>query len=32
VMAVVVAGGLVRPDDPIQVELPPAPHRPLLPV
>ena len=32
VMAVVVAGGEVRPGDPIRVELPPAPHRPLAPV
>ena len=32
VMAVVVAGGLVRPDDAVSVELPPAPHRPLGPV
>jgi MOSC domain-containing protein YiiM len=29
VMAVVVIGGEVRPDDPIRVELPPEPHRPL---
>jgi MOSC domain-containing protein YiiM len=29
VMAVVVAGGEVRPGDAIGVELPPAPHRPL---
>jgi MOSC domain-containing protein YiiM len=29
VMAVVVAGGEVRPGDAIRVELPPAPHRPL---
>jgi sugar phosphate isomerase/epimerase len=32
VMGVVVAGGEVRPGDPIRVELPPAPHRPLAPV
>lgn len=32
VMAVVVAGGEVRPGDPIRLELPPAPHRPLEPV
>jgi MOSC domain-containing protein YiiM len=32
VMAVVVAEGLVRPGDPIAVELPPPPHRPLEPV
>ena len=29
VMSVVVAGGDVRPGDPIRVELPPEPHRPL---
>lgn len=29
VMAVVLSGGEVRPGDPIRVELPPAPHRPL---
>jgi hypothetical protein len=29
VMAVVVTGGEVRPSDPITVELPPLPHRPL---
>ena len=32
VMAVVLAGGPVRPNDPIRVELPPEPHRPLAPV
>lgn len=32
VMGVVLAGGEVRPGDPIRVELPPAPHRPLEPV
>lgn len=32
VMAIVVTGGEVRPGDPIAVELPPAPHRPLEPV
>jgi MOSC domain-containing protein YiiM len=32
VMAVVVSGGDVRPGDPIHVELPPAPFRPLEPV
>lgn len=32
IMAVVHSGGLVRPDDQIEVELPPAPHRPLEPV
>ncbi|MGH3716990.1 MAG: MOSC domain-containing protein [Micromonosporaceae bacterium] len=29
VMGVVLTGGEVRPGDPIQVELPPEPHRPL---
>lgn len=32
IMAVVLAGGDVRPGDPIRVELPPEPHRPLKPV
>ncbi len=32
VMAVVLAGGDVRPGDPVRVELPPGPHRPLVPV
>jgi MOSC domain-containing protein YiiM len=32
VMAIVVAGGEVRPGDPITVELPPEPHRSLEPV
>lgn len=32
VMAVVLAGGDVRPGDPIAVELPPPPHVPLEPV
>jgi MOSC domain-containing protein YiiM len=32
VMGVVVEGGEVRPGDPIRVELPPEPHRPLEPV
>jgi MOSC domain-containing protein YiiM len=32
VMAVVVAGGVVRPGDAIIVELPPTPHQPLAPV
>ncbi|MCT2293577.1 MOSC domain-containing protein [Janibacter hoylei] len=32
VMAVVEVGGLVRPDDPIRVELPEPPHAPLTPV
>ncbi|HET7234678.1 MAG TPA: MOSC domain-containing protein [Longimicrobium sp.] len=29
IMAVVIAGGEVRPGDPVRVELPPEPHRPL---
>jgi hypothetical protein len=32
VMGVVLTGGEVRPGDPIGVELPPEPHRPLQPV
>jgi MOSC domain-containing protein YiiM len=32
VMAIVVEGGIVREGDPIGVELPPPPHRPLAPV
>ena len=32
VMGIVLAGGEVRPGDPIRVELPPEPHRPLAPV
>ncbi|MBA3945667.1 MAG: MOSC domain-containing protein [Herpetosiphonaceae bacterium] len=32
VMAVVVTGGVVHPEDVISVALPPAPHRPLEPV
>jgi MOSC domain-containing protein YiiM len=32
VMGVVIAGGQVRPGDPIAVELPPSPHRALGPV
>ena len=32
VMSIVVSGGEVRPGDPIRVELPPEPHRPLVPV
>ena len=32
IMAVVLVGGDVRPGDPIHVELPPEPHRPLKPV
>jgi MOSC domain-containing protein YiiM len=31
-MGVVIAGGEVCPGDPIRVELPPRPHRPLAPV
>ncbi len=29
VMAIVLAGGAVQPGDPVRVELPPEPHRPL---
>lgn len=32
IMGVVLAGGDVRPGDPIRVELPPGPHAPLEPV
>jgi MOSC domain-containing protein YiiM len=32
VMGIVVAGGQVRPGDPIEIDLPPAPHQPLQPV
>ncbi|HKT38633.1 MAG TPA: MOSC domain-containing protein, partial [Ktedonobacterales bacterium] len=32
VMAVVITGGVVRPDDTITVELLPPPHQPLQPV
>lgn len=32
IMGIVLAGGEVRPSDPIRVELPPEPHRPLEPV
>jgi MOSC domain-containing protein YiiM len=32
IMAVVLAGGEVRPGDPIRIELPEGPHRPLQPV
>ena len=32
VMAVVLVGGVVRPNDTITVELPPEPHQPLQPV
>jgi MOSC domain-containing protein YiiM len=31
-MAIVLADGDIRPGDPIRVELPPEPHRPLAPV
>jgi MOSC domain-containing protein YiiM len=32
VMAIVTSGGVVRPDDPIRVALPPQPYQPLGPV
>jgi MOSC domain len=32
VMAIVLEGGEVRPGDPVRIELPPEPHRPLEPV
>jgi MOSC domain-containing protein YiiM len=32
IMAIVLEDGTVKPGDPIRVELPPAPHRPLEPV
>ena len=32
VMGIVLAGGEIRPGDPIRIELPPEPHRPLEPV
>jgi MOSC domain-containing protein YiiM len=32
VMGIVLVSGDVRPNDPIHVELPPEPHRPLEPV
>jgi MOSC domain-containing protein YiiM len=32
IMAVVIAGGEVRPGDPIEIELPPEPRHPLTPV
>jgi MOSC domain-containing protein YiiM len=32
IMGIVISGGEVRPGDPIRVELPPQPHRPLAPV
>jgi MOSC domain-containing protein YiiM len=32
IMSIVLHGGLVHPGDPVRVELPPLPHRPLDPV
>ncbi|MBN9386793.1 MAG: MOSC domain-containing protein [Chloroflexi bacterium] len=32
VMTIVITGGVVRPGDPITIELPPEPHKPLEPV
>ena len=32
IMTIVLAGGEVRPGDPVAVDLPPKPHRPLAPV
>jgi len=32
IMGVVISGGEVRPGDPIRIEMPPQPHRPLAPV
>ena len=32
VMGIVLTAGVVRPGDPIAIELPPAPHQPLAPV
>jgi MOSC domain-containing protein YiiM len=32
IMAIVLAGGTVHPNDPVRIELPPAPHLPLGPV
>jgi MOSC domain-containing protein YiiM len=32
VMSIVLQGGLVRPNDPIRIQLPPGPHLPLGPV
>ena len=32
VMGIVISGGDVRPGDPVRIEWPPAPHRPLQPV
>lgn len=32
IMGVVISGGDIRPDDEIQVEFPPEPHQPLVPV
>ena len=30
IMAIVLRGGIIHPDDPIQITLPPLPHRPLI--
>ena len=32
VMAIVITGGVIRPDDPVEVMLPAEPHSPLVPV
>jgi MOSC domain-containing protein YiiM len=32
VMSIVLSGGDVRPEDPVRIELPAMPHRPLQPV
>jgi MOSC domain-containing protein YiiM len=32
VMSIVLKGGEIRPGDPVAIELPPPPHRPLVPV
>jgi MOSC domain-containing protein YiiM len=32
IMAIVVEGGIIKPGDAIQVELPPEPHRPVQPL
>ncbi len=32
IMGIVLADGIIRPNDPIRIELPPLPHRPLGPV
>ncbi|WP_372366046.1 MOSC domain-containing protein [Candidatus Uabimicrobium sp. HlEnr_7] len=32
IMGIVIAGGIVKPDDIIKVELPEKPHKPLMPV